>query len=76
LAVDNNYKGKGLGSKSLVAAIREAVSLTTVGLNAVGIILNVLDNEALGFYQNMGFFNEFTNDPMRLFMTMNEAIKV
>jgi len=76
LAVDKNYSGKGLGSKSLVAAIREAVSLTTVGLNAVGIILDVLDNEALGFYQKMGIFNEFTNDPMRLFMTMNEATKV
>ncbi len=73
LAVDQKYRGTGLGAKSLVYAIREAVSLTTVGLSAVGIILDVLDEDALRFYQNMGIFDEFTNDPMRLFITMNEA---
>lgn len=73
LAVGRKYQGKGLGAKSLIAAIREAVSLTTVGLSAVGIILDVLDEEALRFYQNMGVFDEFSNNPMRLFITMHEA---
>lgn len=76
LAVDVKYRGSGLGAKSLVYAIREAVSLTTVGLNAVGIALDVLDKDALGFYQKMGIFDELTDDPMRLFITMNEARRV
>lgn len=73
LAVTDEYRGKGLGAKSLVYAIREAVSLTNVGLNAVGIALDILDKDALGFYKKMGIFDEFTNDPMRLFITMNAA---
>jgi len=73
LAVDQKYQGKGLGSKILVTAIRHAVELTDRGLPAYGLVLDVLDDDALKFYQCFDFFEPFTNNPMRLFIGMNSV---
>jgi len=73
LAVDQKYQGKGLGSKILVTAIRHAVELTDRGLPAYGLVLDVLDDDALKFYQCFDFFEPFTNNPMRLFVGMNSV---
>jgi len=73
LAVDQKYQGKGLGAKILVTAIRHAVKLTDRGLPAYGLVLDVLDDNALKFYQCFDFFEPFTNDPMRLFIGMNSV---
>lgn len=70
LAVDNRHKGAGLGGKTLVYALREAVLLSRAGLPTYGLILDVLDDEALGFYQHYELFEPFTDDPMRLFVSM------
>lgn len=70
LAVDIRNKGAGLGAKTLVYALREAVALSHAGLPAFGLILDVLDEDALGFYQHFGLFESFTDDPMRLFVSM------
>ena len=70
LAVDIRYKGTGLGAKTLIYALRETVALSKAGLPAYGLILDVLDAEALGFYQHFGLFDSFTDDPMRLFVSM------
>lgn len=70
LAIDTRYQGKGLGSKVLVAALRRAYELTSRGLPALGIVLDVLDAEALKFYQSFEFFEPLTDDPMRLFISM------
>lgn len=73
LAVDQKYQGKGLGAKILVTAIRHAVELTDHGLPAYGLVLDVLDDDALKFYQGFDFFEPFTNNPMRLFVGMNSV---
>lgn len=73
LAVDQKYQGKGLGAKILVTAIRHAVELTDQGLPAYGLVLDVLDDDALKFYQCFDFFEPFTNNPMRLFVGMNSV---
>lgn len=70
LAIDNSYQGKGVGAKSLVYALRHAVKLTSSGLPAYGVVLDVLDDQALMFYRQFDFFEQFTNDPMRLFVPM------
>ena len=70
LAVDIRHKSTGLGAKTLVYALREAVALSQAGLPSFGLILDVLDEEALGFYQHFGLFEAFTDDPMRLFVSM------
>lgn len=73
LAVDKKYQGKGLGAKILVTALRHAAELTNQGLPAYGLVLDVLDDEALSFYQCFDFFEPFTNDPMRLFVGMDSV---
>lgn len=76
LAIDQRYQGRGLGGKALVYALRQAVQLNQMGLPAYGLILGVLDEQALAFYQTFDLFEPFTNDPMRLFVPIKtlEAI--
>ncbi len=71
LAVDQQFAKQRLGEKTLITALRKAVELTTTGLPAIGVILDVLDDEALGFYQHFEMFEPFTDDPMRLFVPIN-----
>ena len=51
LAVNKSYQNQRVGEKSLIAALRKAVELTQAGLPAVGIVLDVLDDAALKFYE-------------------------
>ncbi len=76
LAVDVNYQGNRLGEKSLIYALRHVVRLCDEGLPAYGLVLDVLDDDALKFYQRFNFFRIFTNDPMRLFVPMNVLRKI
>ena len=71
LAVDQQFAKQRLGEKTLITALRKAVELTTTGLPAIGLILDVLDKDALGFYQHFEMFEPFTDVPMRLFVPMN-----
>lgn len=71
LAVDNQFKGQCLGEKTLIPALRKSVELTDIGLPALGIVLDVLDNEALSFYNHYEIFDPFTDNPMRLFASMH-----
>ncbi len=71
LAVDEQFKEQRLGEKTLITALRKSVELTDSGLPALGVILDVLDGDALGFYQHYEIFEPFTDNPMRLFAAMN-----
>lgn len=70
LAVSNKYKGKGLGAKTLVSALRTSYTINQRGLPSIGVILDVLDDKAKEFYNHIGIFEQFSNDPMRLFVSM------
>lgn len=70
LAIDSKYQGQGLGAKTLVTALRQARTLGQSGLPAYGLILDVLDEQALSFYNSFDVFQPFTDDPMRLFVGM------
>jgi GNAT superfamily N-acetyltransferase len=76
LAVDKQYQGEGLGAKLLVTALRHTVELTNQGLPAYGLVLDVLDDDALSFYRYFDFFEPFTDDPMRLFIGMDSIKKL
>lgn len=71
LAVDEAFSRQGLGAKTLVTALRKSVELTDKGLPAVGLIVDVLDEDALAFYQKFEMFEPFTDDPTRLFVPMH-----
>lgn len=66
----DNLQRRNLGTKTLIYALRHAVKLCDYGLPAVGLVLDVLDEDALKFYQKFDFFTPLTNDPMRLFVSM------
>ena len=70
LAIDRRHQAKGLGGKLLISALRHSVKLAQQGLPAFGLILDVLDDDALKFYQRFEFFEPFCDDPMRLFVSM------
>lgn len=76
LAVDVDYQGKGLGGKTLISAMRHAVRLCDEGLPVYGLILDVLDDDVLQFYQKYDFFYGFTDNPMRLFAPMSSLRKI
>ena len=71
LAVDKEFSRQGLGSKILITALRKSVEVTEKGLPAIGLIVDVLDEDALAFYQKYEMFESFTKNPMRLFVSMN-----
>ncbi|MEW8309700.1 MAG: GNAT family N-acetyltransferase [gamma proteobacterium symbiont of Ctena orbiculata] len=71
LAVDEQFKGQRLGEKALITALRKAAELADTGLPALGLILDALDEDALGFYQRYEMFEPFTDEPMRLFVPMH-----
>ena len=74
LAVDSKFQNNKMGAKSLIYALRTARELNSAGLNVFGLILDVLDEDALGFYNSFSFFHPFTDDPMKLFVGM-ETLK-
>jgi GNAT superfamily N-acetyltransferase len=76
LAIDRQHQGKGLGAKILISALRHSVQLMEQGLPAFGLILDVLDEDALKFYQRFDFFEPLTDDPMRLFVGMGRLRQV
>ena len=71
LGADKQFEGQGLGGKTLITALRKAGQLTEAGLPAPGVVLDVLDENALGFYQHYEMFRQFTDNPMRLFVSMH-----
>lgn len=76
LAVDRRFQGQRLGEKTLVSALRHSVTLTERGLPAMGLILDVLDEDALAFYQRFVLFKPFTDDPMKLFVPMKVVVQI
>ena len=71
LAVDIEFKKQGLGDKTFITALRKAAELTEAGLPAHCLVLDVLDDDALTYYQRFDMFMPFTDDPMRLFVPMH-----
>ncbi|MEI8094184.1 MAG: GNAT family N-acetyltransferase [Spirochaetales bacterium] len=65
-------KGKGVGSWLLRQAF-EKVILACGEVAIFAVIVDALDDEALGFYRHVGF-HQFLDEPMRLFVTVAELV--
>ena len=73
LAVDNNYKGQGLGSGLLKDAILRTISVAEqVGIRAI--LVHSLSEKSKLFYKYHGFYESTTND-MTLLITLDDARK-
>ncbi len=71
LAVSKSLQGQSIGSKSLVYALRHAYRLNESGLPSLGLVLDVLNDDALRFYNQFDFFKVMSEEPKRLFVSMN-----
>lgn len=67
-AVSKQFQRQRLGEKTLISALRMAAELSRNGLAAIGLVLDVLDDEAPGFNQSYEIFGPFSDDPRRLFV--------
>jgi GNAT superfamily N-acetyltransferase len=72
LGIDQRFHRQGLGAKTLVYALRHAYQIASnpKGFPAMGVVLDVLDHDALAFYQSFDFFLPLTDNPMKLFVPM------
>jgi predicted GNAT family N-acyltransferase len=69
LAVDNSFKGQGIGTMLLMDALKRSYdNLTTMASMAV--IVDPLDEEAVAFYHHFGFI--LLPDSGKMFITMNQ----
>ena len=70
LGIDQRFQRQGLGAKTLVHALRKAyiIAVNPVGIPATGVVLDVLDQDALSFYQSFNFFLPLTDNPLKLFV--------
>jgi len=68
LAVDNSQKGKGFGELMLIDALKKSLD-TTAQVASMAVIVEALDEEALGFYLKYGF-QPFRQEPMKLYLPM------
>jgi len=72
VGIDRRFHRQGLGAKTLVYALRHAYQIASnpKGVPATGVVLDVLDYDALAFYQSFEFFLPLTDNPMKLFVPM------
>ena len=72
LGIDQRLHGQGLGAKTLVYALRHAYQIASnpKGLPAMGVVLDVLDQDAFTFYQSFEFFLPLNDNSMKLFVPM------
>lgn len=72
LGIDQRFHRQGLGAKTLVHALRHACQIASNpnGIPAMGVVLAVLDQDALSFYRSFDFFLSLTDNPMKLFVPM------
>ena len=75
LAVDTEYRGKGLGEFLLLDALRRALEYSETTSGSVAVVVDAKDEEARGFYLKYGFI-QLTSDPNRILILMGTVKKL
>jgi ribosomal protein S18 acetylase RimI-like enzyme len=71
LAVDQQFRGRGLGAALIVDAIARAMRAEPA---IFALVVDAKDDTALRFYQHLGF-QRFVSHPMRLYLPVAEAAR-
>jgi ribosomal protein S18 acetylase RimI-like enzyme len=71
LAVNQQFRGRGLSSSLIVDAIARAVRAEPA---IFALIVDAKDEMALGFYEHLGFYR-FASRPMTLYLQIGEAAR-
>ncbi len=75
LAVDNEFKGKGLGEFMLIDSIRRSLSASEIS-NAFALVVQYKDDNAKSFYEKFGFIPFTDNDATQLFLPLKTAFEL
>ena len=68
LAVDQAYRGQGLGERLLIDALQRSLA-TSRSVASVAVIVDAKDETGAAFHARYGFV-AFPNQPLRLFLPM------
>jgi GNAT superfamily N-acetyltransferase len=68
LALDQRYRGQGLGEFLLVDALKRALKQSSQ-IAAAAVVVDAIDEKSAGFYRHFEFIN-FPDKPGRLFLPM------
>ncbi|MYH31740.1 MAG: GNAT family N-acetyltransferase [Acidobacteria bacterium] len=71
LAVDTGHRGRGLGAHLLVDAAKRALAAADV-IGARALVVQALDDEARGFYEQFGFRRFSDREPLMLILRIAE----
>jgi ribosomal protein S18 acetylase RimI-like enzyme len=71
LAVDQRFRGQGLGAALIVDAIARAMRAEAA---IFALVVDAKDDTAFRFYQHLGF-QRFISHPMRLYLPLAEAVR-
>lgn len=74
LAVDQHYKGKGLGERLLIDALKKSYDASQQ-VASLAVIVDALHKKAASFYQKYGFI-AFNGEPMKLYLPMKSIEKL
>jgi predicted N-acetyltransferase YhbS len=67
LAVDNVFKGQGLGSLLLIDALKRSYDISVTSIASMAVIVDPIDTAAIDFYSKFGFIILSNN---RMFIPM------
>ncbi len=68
LAVDNKFKGQKLGSLLLIDALKRSFATAITSIASMAVIVDPIDEDAIGFYTKFGFI--VLPDSQRMFLPM------
>ena len=71
LAVDQRFRGQGLGAALIVDAIARAMRAEPA---IFALVVDAKDDAALRFYQHLGF-RQLVSHPMRMYLPVAEAAR-
>lgn len=74
LAVDQNYRGQGVGEHMLLHALKRSNDLSSE-IASYAVVVDAIDDTAIAFYQHFNFLL-FPNTPNRLYLPMKQAAKL
>lgn len=74
LAIDEKFKGQGLGGIILLDALKRSYEIASKSVGSIGVVVDPLDNEALAFYKKFGFI--LLPDSGKMFLPMADIAQL
>ena len=74
LAVNENFKGLGLGGILLLDALKRSYEVASKSLGSIGVVVDPLDNQAIAFYEKFGFIR--LPDSGKMFLPMSDIAQL